>query len=209
MKDIMALFPEWLGSLPDALIYILLAVSAVVENLFPPIPGDTITAFGAFLVGVGRLHFAGVYIATTLGSLMGFMCLFWIGRRLGRRFFVEKDYRYFKAGDIRRAEAWFERYGYLLVLMNRFLPGVRSAISLAGGISRLEAGRVAALALVSCGIWNLVWILLGYALGTHWETVQGQMTAIMTRYNTAVLVLFALIILLLIIRKKLFRRRIN
>jgi len=106
-------FLDLLNSLPDFLIYFLLGLSAFVENVFPPIPGDTITAFGAFLVGTERLHFFGVYLSTTLGSLLGFMFLFWVGGLLGRRFFVERDLWFFKARDIMRAEDWFRKYGSL------------------------------------------------------------------------------------------------
>ncbi|MDZ7697312.1 MAG: DedA family protein [Deltaproteobacteria bacterium] len=189
-----------LNALPDGLIYFLLGVSAFVENVFPPIPGDTITAFGAFLVGTQRLDFTGVYLSTTLGSLAGFMTLFWIGNVLGRRFFLERDYRFFKARDIIRAEEWFARWGYLLILLNRFFPGIRSAISIAGGISRLKALRVTLLALISAGIWNLLWIFAGYTLGTQWETVKEKMGTLLFRYNMGVFICLGLVILLLIIR---------
>ena len=195
-------FLNYLHSLPDALIYLLLGLSAYVENIFPPIPGDTITAFGAFLVGIGRLDFFGVYVSTTLGSLLGFMTLFWVGLYLGRRFFVEKDYRFFKAKDIIKAEAWYRKHGYLLVAFNRFLPGIRSVISLAGGISRLRVMGVALLALLSCAVWNLIWILMGYMLGTNWEVFEARITAILTRYNIIVLVVFALVIIFFVVRKK-------
>ena len=195
-------FLNYLHSLPDALIYLLLGLSAYVENIFPPIPGDTITAFGAFLVGTGRLDFFGVYICTTLGSLLGFMTLFWLGLYLGRRFFVEKDYRFFKAKDIIKAEAWYRKHGYLLVAFNRFLPGIRSVISLAGGISRLRVTGVALLALLSCAVWNLIWILMGYMLGTNWDVFEARITAILTRYNIIVLVVFVLVIIFFVVRKK-------
>lgn len=195
-------FLNYLHSLPDALIYLLLGLSAYVENIFPPIPGDTITAFGAFLVGIGRLDFFGVYICTTLGSLLGFMTLFWLGLYLGRRFFVEKDYWFFKAKDIIKAEAWYRKHGYLLVAFNRFLPGIRSVISLAGGISRLKVMGVALLALLSCAVWNLIWILMGYMLGTNWEVFEARITAILTRYNIIVLVVFVLVIIFFVVRKK-------
>ncbi len=195
-------FLNYLHSLPDALIYLLLGLSAYVENIFPPIPGDTITAFGAFLVGTGRLDFLGVYICTTLGSLLGFMTLFWLGLYMGRRFFLEKDYRFFKAKDIVKAEEWYRKYGYLLVAFNRFLPGIRSVISLAGGLSRLKVMGVALLALLSCAVWNLIWILMGYVLGTNWEVFEARITAIFTRYNIVVLALFALVIIFFVIRKK-------
>ena len=62
-------------TLPNSLLYLLLGLSAFVENIFPPIPGATITAFGVFLVGALKLDFMGVYLSTTLGSLAGFMAL--------------------------------------------------------------------------------------------------------------------------------------
>jgi membrane protein DedA with SNARE-associated domain len=196
---------EFLNSLPDALIYVLLGLSAFVENVFPPIPGDTITAFGAFLVGTKRLHFFGVYLSTTIGSLSGFMFLFWVGGFLGRRFFIERDYRFLKAQDIIRAEEWFQKYGYYLVLINRFLPGIRSVISIAGGISRLTFFRVTLLAFLSACAWNLIWIGFGYALGSNWETVKDRMAYIMVRYNFAILVLVGLVILIFFIKRAMRR----
>jgi membrane protein DedA with SNARE-associated domain len=176
-------------SLPNTLLYVMLSVSAFVENVFPPIPGDTITAFGAFLVGSGRLSFFGVFISTTLGSLAGFMFLFWIGNLLGRRFFIERDLWFFKAEDIVRAEKWFKKYGYLLVLLNRFFPGIRSVISIAGGISRLSTLKVGLLALVSSAIWNLGWISIGFALGTKWDLVRERMGYLLGRYQMAIVIL--------------------
>jgi membrane protein DedA with SNARE-associated domain len=195
-------FLEYLDSLPNSLIYLLLGGSAFVENVFPPIPGDTITAYGAFLVGTGRLSFFGVYISTTIGSLLGFMSLFWVGLYLGRRFFIEKDYRFIKAEDIIRAEEWYRRYGYLLIGLNRFLPGVRSAISVAAGISNLRVIPVGFLAFVSCAVWNLVWILLGYALGSNWALFRVRMSYLIVKYHTLLLILFALFLIIFLIRKK-------
>ncbi|MEW6665270.1 MAG: DedA family protein [Thermodesulfobacteriota bacterium] len=193
-------FLSSLYSLPDMLVYLLLGLSAYVENVFPPIPGDTITAFGAFLVGTGRLSFLGVYLSTTLGSLLGFLSLFAVGGYLGRRFFMQRDYRFFRARDIARAEQWFERYGYLLIAINRFLPGVRSAVSLAGGMAHLHPIRVALLALLSCASWNLVWILGGSWLGSNWETVEARLSTLLMRYNLVVLLLMGLVVLVLVLR---------
>jgi membrane protein DedA with SNARE-associated domain len=200
MQYVDSLFKN-LDHIPDILLYVILGVSAFVENIFPPIPGDTITALGAFLVGMGRLSFLGVYLVTTLGSLSGFLALFWIGRILGRRFFMERDYRFLRAKEIRRAEDWYQKYGYLLIAFNRFLPGIRSAISLAGGITRLGLGRVTLLALASAAAWNLIWILMGYTLGNNWEAVRTSISGIMLRYNVTIFVLLGCIILLLFIRR--------
>lgn len=200
-------FLDFLEGLPDVLIYVLLGLSAFVENVFPPIPGDTITAFGAFLVGTRRLSFTGVYVSTVLGSFLGFMSLFWLGGFLGRRFFIERDYRFFKAADILRAEDWFRKYGYYLVACNRFLPGIRSVISLVGGISRLGAVKAAILALISICAWNLVWIGIGYAIGSNWDTVRSRMDDLMARYNLAVLTLFSAAVAAMIAGRLLKRAR--
>ncbi|MGD2125732.1 MAG: DedA family protein [Desulfobacteraceae bacterium] len=198
-----AKFLNVLNSLPDSLVYILLGVSAYVENIFPPIPGDTITAFAAFLVGVGKLNFLWVYLSTTAGSLLGFLTLFWIGTYLGRRFFIQKDFRFLKARDIIRAEQWFIRYGYLLIALNRFLPGIRSAISVAGGISRLKTIWVSTLAFLSCAVWNLIWIWLGLTLGTRWKEVEAGMSRLMTKYEIALFIVLGLLIILGLALKRL------
>jgi membrane protein DedA with SNARE-associated domain len=194
-------FLAFLDTLPDLLIYILLGLSAFVENVFPPAPGDTITAFGAFLVGTNRLQFLSMFISTTIGSLAGFMFLFWIGRLLGRRFFVEGDFWYFKTEDIIRAETWFRKYGYFLILINRFLPGIRSVISIVGGISGLQVFKVFLMAFISSSVWNLIWIGMGYSLGSNWETAKARIVEIMITYNVAVLVLLGVGVLFFVARK--------
>ena len=71
-----------LQSTDPILAYLVLFISAFVENVFPPIPGDSVTILGAYLVGTGILNFWGVYLATTAGSLAGFMSIyglaFWV-----------------------------------------------------------------------------------------------------------------------------------
>jgi membrane protein DedA with SNARE-associated domain len=61
---------------------------------------------------------------------------------------------------------------------------------------------VALLALLSCAVWNLIWILMGYMLGTNWEIFETRITAVLTRYNIIVLVVFVLVIIFFVVRKK-------
>jgi len=194
-------FLNYLQTLPDFLIYLFLGLSAFVENLFPPIPGDTITAFGALLVGIGGLSFFGVYFSTTLGSLLGFLCLFRIGGYLGRHFFIKNNFRFFKREDILKAEEWFGKYGYFLIALNRFLPGIRSAIAVVGGIQQLKGIRVTLLALLSCAVWNLIWILLGFGLGSNWEVIQARLSALRTTYYVSLLIVFGLFLVFFIVWK--------
>ena len=190
----------YLHQLPDYLIYLSLGFSAFLENIFPPLPGDTIVLFGSFLVGIGRLSFLGAYLSTTAGSLVGFISIYFLGRYLGRRFFIERDYRFLKADDIIKAENWFRKYGYTIIVINRFIPGIRSVIALAGGVSGLDPLKVTILALISGGLWNFIWTILGYSLGSNWDTFQADVTKILWKYNITLLLIFGVVVLLLLVR---------
>ncbi len=185
---------EFLLPRNELFLYGFLFVSSVIENLFPPVPGDTITVFGAFMVGTGRLGYLPVYLATTAGSVCGFMLLVMIGRLLEREFFIKRNYRFFPAHTIITAEQWFGRYGYFVVLANRFLPGIRSVISLVSGITRLNLWYVLLLSVISASIWNLIWIQTGFVLGNNWQTVKEQAGLILKSYNLAAGILIALLI---------------
>ncbi len=206
MEDLLSQIINYLMPQNNAFLYVFLFVSAIVENLFPPIPGDTITAFGAFLVGAGRLNYWMVYLVTTVGSTLGFMCLFFLGRYFDREFFMKKNYGFFSADSIVSAEEWFEKYGYIVVLANRFIPGVRSVISIVSGISGLAPVRVFFLSLFSAMIWNLIWIQAGYTLGNNWDAAKDQMTDFMKNYNMGAAIIITAVIVILVIVKRRKRR---
>jgi membrane protein DedA with SNARE-associated domain len=183
-------------------LYLFLFISAIVENLFPPIPGDTITVFGAFLVGIKRLNYFGVYISTTAGSVIGFMTLFLLGKYLGRKFFHEKNYKHFSIEKIERTEKWIQKYGNWIIIFNRFLPTIRSVISIVSGISELNTTRVFFYSLISASVWNLIWIHTGYLLGHKWHIVKENFSDIMWKYNIiAGIIILLIIIIFFIIRK--------
>lgn len=186
----------------ESVLYMLLFISAVLENIFPPVPGDTITVLGAFFVGKGILSFPAVYAVTTLGSTCGFMILFYIGYFLEREFFMKMDLPVFSAKSIVSAEKWFEKYGYYVVLANRFIPGIRSVVSLAAGITILRPQRVFIFALISAAVWNFIWIYAGYSLGNNWEQVREKFTVIIGSYNMAAVSIMVLAVAVYLAVKK-------
>lgn len=191
----------------ESVLYMLLFISAVLENIFPPVPGDTITVLGAFFVGKGILSFPAVYAVTTLGSTCGFMILFYIGYFLEREFFMKMDLPVFSAKSIVSAEKWFEKYGYYVVLANRFIPGIRSVVSLAAGITILRPQRVFIFALISATVWNFIWIYAGYSLGNNWEQVREKFTVIIGSYNMAAVSIMVLAVAVYLAVKKISKRK--
>ncbi|MDQ6613053.1 MAG: hypothetical protein M3Y64_11505, partial [Gemmatimonadota bacterium] len=74
---------EWLGSLPVALLYVVISVAAFAENVFPPLPADTAIALGAFAAARGPGSAIGVWTATMLGNVGGAMLMYFLGVRYG------------------------------------------------------------------------------------------------------------------------------
>jgi membrane protein DedA with SNARE-associated domain len=185
-----ALSPGWL--------YLALFLSAFVENVFPPVPGDTVVVFAAYLVGRSHRTLTGVYVSTTLGGIAGFMTLYALGLLIHPEYFVKRNFRFLPAAQFEATRAWFERYGYWIVVVNRFLSGIRSAVSIICGIYRLPWLRVLILTAVGCGLWNALLIYAGYTLGSNWRAID----MILHRYSRGVLIVLLVAAAAWLIRKR-------
>jgi len=183
-------------------LYIFLFASAVFENLFPPVPGDTVTALGAFLVGNGVLSFGGVYAVTVFGSVLGFMILFELSRAFGHKIISKGYLRWISTESIESSKRTINRFGYAVIIANRFLPGIRSVISISAGLLNMKRVPVALFSLVSAAIWNLALIALGYSLGSNWELVKTRIASIALRYNIVAGSLLIIIIATIIIYRR-------
>ncbi|MFH1571470.1 MAG: DedA family protein [Gemmatimonadota bacterium] len=150
----------------------------------PPVPGDTVVVFSAYLVGRGTLGWLPVYVATCLGGTAGFTLMYYIGRTRGRAFLAGRRGTLFAPERLARAEVWLARYGPWLILANRFLSGVRSVIALVAGIGGMGWGPVVGLGLVSMALWNAALLYAGMLMGQNW----GAVTRILEQYDRVVLV---------------------
>ncbi len=195
---------EYISSFSPLSIYLFLMTSAIAENLCPPIPGDMIVCFGAFLAGRNKLSFFLSYIATTFGSWTGFMFMFWIGKKL--RSLKKNKLFFFRQEDILKAEIWIKKYGYLIILVNRYIPAIRSVISITAGVLNLSPWKVMLTSLISCATWNMGIMYLGLKAGSNWEEIKEKISYMLFRYNNTIL-LIALIYLILILFKKIFFKK--
>lgn len=196
LKDIL-IFLEETAKNNETLAYFLLAVSAFAENIFPPAPGDTVTVFGAFLVGRGALDFTGVLISTTLGSIIGFMSLFYLGYYYGRPFLEKKNWKIFPIEMIDKSQKWFEKYGYLIIVINRFLAAIRAVISISAGIAKMKPLYVFLFAFFSTLFWNILLLYLGYIAGERWEEMLNYIQA----YSKWFMIIIVTVVVLYFINK--------
>lgn len=189
----------------DALGAVGVGLLVALENLFPPIPSEIILGLGGFLAGQGQLSLPAVIVGSTAGSLAGALILYGLGATIGQRRlaavidrvpFVSRD-------DLARANSWFDRHGDLAVLLGRFIPVVRSLISIPAGIRRMPLGRFCLYTTLGSAIWNTAFALLGYLLGDRWQNIGGYSNWI----NLAILIILALIILIPAAQRLRHRRR--
>jgi membrane protein DedA with SNARE-associated domain len=182
----------------------LLGLSALIEYIFPPFPGDTITLFGAFLVTRYDWNLPLMFCSVMIGSGVGAMIDFYVGVWMGRRY---HDGTFLRGERLRkeveRVLDAFRRHGEIYVAINRFLPAVRAVFFVAAGVAGLRPLRVLFFALVSAAAWNALIIAAGYGVGASW----GRIQSIFNTYSTIAWAALGAAALALVVRWLLRRRR--
>ena len=180
-----------------------------IENIFPPIPSEVILLFGGFMTTSTNLSVVGVIIAATLGSLRGAIVLYFIGKisnkeRLKRIVSgkVGKVLR-LKASDIEKADHWFDTKGNKTVFFCRFIPIVRSLISIPAGMSEMAMPKFLIYTIAGSLIWNSVLTIIGAQVGENWESILGIFD------NFSHIVLIILIVLFVLIVGVFYYKRLH
>ena len=193
---------EFISQLTPFWIYVALFFFSFIENVFPPSPSDLVVIVGGSLIGTGELHFIPTLIITTIGSVIGFMTLFYIGTQLDRKVIQAGKIKFISIEALTKVELWFKKWGYWIILANRFLPGTRSVISFFSGLSELDFRKTAVLATISALVWNAVIIYLGVIFGNNIEIIDRYLS---TYKNIAWIItglMVAVIALRLIFKKR-------
>ena len=172
LLDTLASLPLWLGLL-------VLFFSSMIEYLFPPFPGDSVTLAGAVLATYADYSIPAVFISVTAGSLLGAMLVFRFGKVLHR--WEQRRFRSRISDRIDKLAITFRRVGPASIAVNRFLPGIRSFIFIAAGVAELPTLTVALYATVSLILWNSLIIAVGLLIGKNVERLQ----ELMTHFSTA------------------------
>ncbi|MNW32686.1 Inner membrane protein YqjA [compost metagenome] len=167
---------NWITDTMEQFGYIGILLLIALENVFPPIPSEVILTFGGFMTTYTSLTRTGVIISATLGSILGAVILYGIGYlinvdKLER--WIEKYGRFLrlKKEDIRKADKWFDRYGYWTVLFCRLIPVIRSLISIPAGMSKMKFGLFLLFTTIGTLTWNIILVTVGAALGGSWDTI--------------------------------------
>lgn len=179
--------------------YIGVALWVAIESVIIPIPSELVLPFAGFLVGEGfaREPITGqpwnlllVTLAGTIGATLGALVAYAIGA-LGGRPLIERWGRWLgiTAADLDRAEAFFERRGWLATFFGRMIPVVRSLVSFAAGIARMPLLPFVAFTFLGSLPFTFALVFAGFQLGENWEAIGG----VLKRFEYAVIALLAAI----------------
>lgn len=178
-----------------------------IENIFPPIPSEVILTFGGFMTTMSDLHVFGVILFATIGSVIGALVLFSIGYLIkpeklmhivdgkwGKRLHL-------KSSDIAHAQEWFLKRGKGTVFFCRFIPIIRSMISIPAGMAQMRLTPFILLTTLGSFIWNIVLVYAGKLAGDHWETIVGYVS-MYSKVALVVLILAFVVWIIWMYRKK-------
>lgn len=186
------------------LAFFALGLAALLEYVFPPFPGDTILLLGGIYAVRGDKPWYLVLLVITCGSVIGAALNYWVGMKLAGRFEHRKKPLFgLTHTRFHNLQARMRRRGTLLLLANRFMPGVRGVIFLAAGAAMIPLPRVLGLGAVSALAWNMLVLGAGIAVGGNAERLEDWLT----RYQTAAVGLFVVAALAAAVRWWMRRKR--
>lgn len=166
----------YLSSLDAIWIYIILFFFAFIENVFPPSPSDVVVVVGATLISSTSISFVPVLLLTSIGSALGFVLMYYVGYFLSEKVLRSGKLSFVNQDALHKTDEWFSKYGYWIILANRFMPGTRSVISFFSGVHELNISKTFVFALISAFLWNFFIIYLGMAVGNNIELIDYYLT---------------------------------
>jgi membrane protein DedA with SNARE-associated domain len=176
--------------------YLFIFLSGVVENLFPPYPGDTVTFVGGYLAGAGFLTFSLVFLSASVGCLAGAMILYFLGKNKGRGIFLKNKGAVFNKTQLERVEVWFKKYGEKVLILSRFLAGVRSMVALTAGVGNVKLQKMTGYTLISILLWNGMILFSAFKVQKNWR----EILAMIQVYNKVVLTVVVVIVIVWLIK---------
>ncbi len=191
-----------LSSYDPLLIYSLIILIPFIENLFPPSPSDVVVVLAGSLIIHGTINFFLALVLSSLGSEIGFMALYYIGLQTDRKLIHTKKLKFISPEAVIKAEEWFVKYGFMLILFNRFLSGIRAVISFFAGLSELNVKRTILFSSLGSIVWNAILLGLGILFGYNLATIDHFLST----YTKGILIITAIIAIYFLVKYLLKRK---
>jgi len=141
---------------------------AAIDAFFPLVPSEATVIAAGVLAASGDLHITLVILAASIGALCGDNVSYWAGRIFGERF-AEKVFTGSRRVHYDRAHRLVEERGAYIILVARFIPLGRTAVTFACGSLDWPWHRFIRFDAIAASIWASYAALLGYFGGKTFE----------------------------------------
>jgi membrane protein DedA with SNARE-associated domain len=168
------------------------------EDFGVPVPGETVLIVSAIYAGTGRLNIWLVavigFVAAVLGDNVGFAIGHFGGRPLAERY---GKYIFLTPQRLDKAANFFDRHGGKVIVIARFVEGLRQANGIIAGLTGMHWTRFIPFNMLGAALWVGVWVSIGYFSGSHINSIYDTAT----RYQLYFAIVVGLVILAFIGRR--------
>jgi len=200
--------PEYISSTVEknsTIAYLTICLAMFLENIIPPIPSEIIMPLGGFFVYQQKLNFYILVFWGLLGTILGSLPWYYLGRLVNERRlvnFLEKKGKYLgiSSNDLKKSKNWFDKYGVSLVFWGRLVPGIRTLISVPAGIELMPLRKF----LIWTSFGSLMWVALltyaGYLFGENYSMIETYLDQIKYVVKPILILIFFYFFIKLIFR---------
>tara|TARA_B100000674_G_scaffold41330_1_gene28788 strand:- start:157 stop:798 length:642 start_codon:yes stop_codon:yes gene_type:complete len=179
--------------------YLVICFAMFLENVIPPIPSEIIMPLGGFFVYQGNLNFYILVIFGLIGTVLGALPWYYLGRFLNEKklaSFVDSKGKFLgiSSKDLNKSKLWFDKYGVSLVFWGRLIPGIRTLISVPAGIEMMPLKKFLVWTTLGSLIWVVLLSLLGYIFGENYKIIESYMDNFKVFIKPIFIIIFALFI---------------
>ncbi len=161
----------WLTGVPTGTLYLALFALAAAENVFPPLPTDTVVAFGTWLAVRGDGSAIVAFLASWVGNVVGAVAMYLVGRTHGRGWIRRRFPALADEHGEARLRGLYARYGVVALVVSRFIPGVRALVPPFAGALHVPIGTTVIAMTVSSAVWYGIIAYVAYRAGADWDAV--------------------------------------
>ena len=159
------------------LAYFVICFAMFLENIIPPIPSELIMPLGGYFVYQGNLNFYILVIFGLIGTVLGALPWYYLGRFLNEKklaSFVDSKGKFIgiSSRDLNKSKLWFDKYGVSLVFWGRLIPGIRTLISVPAGVELMPLKKFLVWTSLGSLIWVVLLTFLGYILGENYKIIE-------------------------------------
>ncbi|MBG9783253.1 DedA family protein [Shouchella lehensis] len=188
MEQLLLELLEWFKDLSYLGVFIALCIEFIPAELVLPLAG--------FWVSEGEMRFWGVVIAGSLGGVVGPLTLYSIGRFGGRPLLeTYGKYVFMNKDNLQKADQFFQSHGAFVAFSARFLPGVRTLISVPCGMAKMNPWIFSLYTFLAMAPISFFYVYFGVELGENWTEVKGLLQQYLVPFGIGLVIVFLIYLL--------------